>query len=200
MTHRLAAIAIVLALGTSGAAQAPVTPGGHETLVVHEWGTFTSVAGPDGEAVEWLPLAGPPDLPCFVEHVDFNVKGQSAGQGPDGNAGPVLLLPDRDDRERDGAVPTWGRDRMVSARVRDACDRRGLHAEACGRRGPDHVDGCQGFSRRRCGTSQRCDAQPLLRRSADRCAAAPGGFGSRKVSLLSRRRRIRAARFSHRRP
>jgi hypothetical protein len=80
MTHRLAALAIVLALGTSGAAQAPVTQRGPENLVVHEWGTFTSVAGPDGEAVEWLPLAGPPDLPCFVEHVDFNVKGSLPGK------------------------------------------------------------------------------------------------------------------------
>ena len=37
-------------------------------LTVHEWGTFTSVAGPDGEAVEWLPLTGSTDLPAFVEH------------------------------------------------------------------------------------------------------------------------------------
>jgi hypothetical protein len=37
-------------------------------LTVHEWGTFTSVAGPDGKAVEWLPLAGPADLPCFVDY------------------------------------------------------------------------------------------------------------------------------------
>jgi len=36
-------------------------------LTVHEWGTFTSVAGPDGKAAQWLPLAGPGDLPCFVE-------------------------------------------------------------------------------------------------------------------------------------
>ena len=35
-------------------------------LVVHEWGTFTSVAGADGNPVEWAPLTGPPDLPCFV--------------------------------------------------------------------------------------------------------------------------------------
>jgi len=35
-------------------------------LVVHEWGTFTSIAGPDGQAVEWRPLNGPSDLPCFV--------------------------------------------------------------------------------------------------------------------------------------
>src|SRR6478672_12339945 len=35
-------------------------------LVVHEWGTFTSVAGPDGQAVTWRPLSGSSDLPCFV--------------------------------------------------------------------------------------------------------------------------------------
>jgi hypothetical protein len=37
------------------------------TFTVHEWGTFTSVAGPDGKAAQWLPLAGPADLPCFIE-------------------------------------------------------------------------------------------------------------------------------------
>jgi hypothetical protein len=37
-----------------------------DSLVVHEWGTFTSVAGPDGKAVEWTPFSGPSDLPCFV--------------------------------------------------------------------------------------------------------------------------------------
>lgn len=36
-------------------------------LTVHEWGTFTSVAGEDGRAVAWLPLDSPADLPCFVE-------------------------------------------------------------------------------------------------------------------------------------
>jgi len=35
-------------------------------LRVHEWGTFTSMAGPDGQAIEWTPLGGPSDLPCFV--------------------------------------------------------------------------------------------------------------------------------------
>ena len=35
-------------------------------LVAHEWGTFTSVAGQDGTAVEWHPLGGSIDLPCFV--------------------------------------------------------------------------------------------------------------------------------------
>jgi hypothetical protein len=35
---------------------------------VHEWGTFTTVAGANGAAIDWLPLGGPSDLPCFVEH------------------------------------------------------------------------------------------------------------------------------------
>ena len=37
-------------------------------LTVHEWGTFTSIAGRDGQAMEWSPLAGSTDLPGFVEH------------------------------------------------------------------------------------------------------------------------------------
>ena len=41
-------------------------PGSKSSLVVHEWGTFTSVAGADGQAVPWRPLNGPSDLPCFV--------------------------------------------------------------------------------------------------------------------------------------
>jgi len=44
-------------------------------LTVHEWGTFTAIAGKDGRAVEWLPLGLPryplsADLPPFVEHLD----------------------------------------------------------------------------------------------------------------------------------
>ena len=35
-------------------------------LVVHEWGTFTSVSGSDGVSLEWRPLSGPSDLPSFV--------------------------------------------------------------------------------------------------------------------------------------
>ena len=43
-------------------------------LVAHEWGTFTSIAGRDGRAIEWSPQDGSDDLPQFVEHlrsVDF---------------------------------------------------------------------------------------------------------------------------------
>ena len=40
-------------------------------LTVHEWGTFTSVAGPDGSAIEWDALGGKDDLPRFVNEFAF---------------------------------------------------------------------------------------------------------------------------------
>jgi hypothetical protein len=49
-------------------------------LTVHEWGTFTAIAGKDGRAVEWATLGSPrltasADLPRFVEHLsDANFK------------------------------------------------------------------------------------------------------------------------------
>jgi len=47
---------------------------------VHEWGTFTSVAGADGAAMSWKPLAGPSDLPCFVHRLDSrNLKAAEWG-------------------------------------------------------------------------------------------------------------------------
>jgi hypothetical protein len=56
---------MLLALGPSGPAQEkPVDSG----LVAHEWGTFTSIAGYEGKAIEWFPWAVPVDLPDFVEH------------------------------------------------------------------------------------------------------------------------------------
>lgn len=44
--------------------------GPRDGLIVHEWGTFTAVADADGRAQEWLPLAAPSDLPCFVHRLD----------------------------------------------------------------------------------------------------------------------------------
>lgn len=44
------------------------TPSSDPTLTAHEWGTFTSIAGKDGRATQWLPLTGSTDLPAFVEH------------------------------------------------------------------------------------------------------------------------------------
>ena len=43
-------------------------------LTVHEWGTFTTVAGQDGRAVPWRALGGPVDLPCFVERANLPGK------------------------------------------------------------------------------------------------------------------------------
>jgi hypothetical protein len=42
----------------------PVTEG--DRLIVHEWGTFTTVSRADGSAYHWNPLLGPSELPNFV--------------------------------------------------------------------------------------------------------------------------------------
>lgn len=39
-------------------------------LIAHEWGTFTSVVGRGGGALEWRPLSFESDLPSFVYSVD----------------------------------------------------------------------------------------------------------------------------------
>ncbi len=63
-TSRLAVLAILtIALSITFAAQ-NLTP----ELTAHEWGTFTSIAGSDGQAVKWSPLNGSTDLPDFVQH------------------------------------------------------------------------------------------------------------------------------------
>jgi hypothetical protein len=51
-------------------------------LTVHEWGTFTSIAGRDGKPVEWRPLIGPSDLPSFVYDLggDRDVRGLRHGR------------------------------------------------------------------------------------------------------------------------
>ena len=84
MRHRLIRVAILVAAGFFVSAEAPhgtaplfeVDP---NSLVVHEWGTFTSVAGIEGAAVEWAPLVTPSDLPCFVDKVAFGNKGWIPG-------------------------------------------------------------------------------------------------------------------------
>jgi hypothetical protein len=46
----------------------------YDGLVVHEWGTFTSVRNKDGKALLWRPLSFESDLPEFVYSID---KGRS---------------------------------------------------------------------------------------------------------------------------
>ena len=53
-----------------------------KSLTVHEWGTFTSVAGKNGEAVAWLPLeslSNQSDLPCFVNQSQLGIKALLSG-------------------------------------------------------------------------------------------------------------------------
>jgi hypothetical protein len=50
---------------TFGGQIQPVNP----DLTAHEWGTFTSIAGKNGQAVKWSTLDGSADLPSFVEHI-----------------------------------------------------------------------------------------------------------------------------------
>lgn len=72
---------LLLAVATAATfSAAPVSSGSSDSdLVVHEWGTFTSVAGDDGQALEWQPQAGVSDLPCFVDRLPFTSKGQLSG-------------------------------------------------------------------------------------------------------------------------
>src|SRR5438876_9999190 len=80
MNRRLAPIVILLAATTTFlAARASTSRRDPSGLIVHEWGTFTSIAGPDGTAVDWLPQGGATDLPCFVKRSQFNIKGSLSG-------------------------------------------------------------------------------------------------------------------------
>ena len=56
----LALSAAVLPIAADRLAESPFD------LTVHEWGTFTSVAGVDGTAIEWDALGCKNDLPGFV--------------------------------------------------------------------------------------------------------------------------------------
>jgi hypothetical protein len=67
-------LAAATVLGAVAATDGPASPS-----VVHEWGTFTSIAGPEGQAVAWTPQTGSSDLPCFVVRNRFNIKGNIRG-------------------------------------------------------------------------------------------------------------------------
>lgn len=60
---------VLLSLGLV-AGLASKAQGQKTELEVHEWGTFTSVAGRAGTALEWRPLTTESDLPSFVYSID----------------------------------------------------------------------------------------------------------------------------------
>src|SRR5207253_8100796 len=66
-----ASSAVAIKLRRSAAAKALQK----DSLIVHEWGTFTSIAGKDGIALEWRPLNGPSDLPRFVHTIQKEAEG-----------------------------------------------------------------------------------------------------------------------------
>jgi hypothetical protein len=68
------ALTVVLAVSVSGSNKLS-----DNTVVAHEWGTFTSVAGADGASVSWAPLNASSDLPCFVKQLANDVKSSASG-------------------------------------------------------------------------------------------------------------------------
>ena len=73
MTRRFTP-AVVFVCAALAVAARPAGSNDPDTITVHEWGTFTSIAGEDGRAVPWMPLQAPQDLPCFVERVRIGIK------------------------------------------------------------------------------------------------------------------------------
>jgi hypothetical protein len=75
LTYGLLAFSTVSLAHFSGAGKPTV----NSDFTVHEWGTFTSIAGNDGHALNWLPLTGPPELPGFVERTAYAPKAGLSG-------------------------------------------------------------------------------------------------------------------------
>jgi len=73
----LAAV-VVTVIKTSGWNAAKLVPAA-SGLIVHEWGTFTSIAGKHGVALEWRPLNGASDLPKFVHTIQNHDDGLRHG-------------------------------------------------------------------------------------------------------------------------
>ena len=82
-THRVIALAglfLFISVAAASREHTHKTQSSDASLVVHEWGTFTSIAGADGDAMQWLPLQGKSDLPSFVErNSNATVKGDLCG-------------------------------------------------------------------------------------------------------------------------
>jgi len=75
-----AIVGVKLSARSNRANNAQKTVPGDNRLVVHEWGTFTSIAGKDGVALEWRPLNGSTDLPKFVHTIQKANEGLRHGK------------------------------------------------------------------------------------------------------------------------
>ena len=187
MRHRFPSVVILLAASLFVSAEVPTdssVPRGTDPagLVVHEWGTFTSVAGEDGAAVEWVPPNGPQDLPCFVHRVPSGIKGWLPATVR--METPVLYFYSPEERTVDVRVRFrhGHRDRVVSTgRRRAHHDRDGDAEESCAR-GHDRVEPGQSPAARRRRVSCRDERQPLLRRAQDRRVADRGRRRSARSS------------------
>ena len=62
-----------------------------DDLTAHEWGTFTSISGPDGRPMDWLTLSASTNLPSFIEHFR-NVKFKGGLRGTVRMETPVLYF------------------------------------------------------------------------------------------------------------
>jgi hypothetical protein len=70
----VSALAVIVFIGVRLSARHDRTPV-ENNLIAHEWGTFTSIAGKNGIALEWRPLNGPSDLPKFVHTIQQGSAG-----------------------------------------------------------------------------------------------------------------------------
>lgn len=88
----LAIAIVVTVIKTSGRNAAKLVPAG-SGLIVHEWGTFTSIAGKDGVALEWRPLNGASDLPKFIHTIQNQDEGLRHGPKADLTASVRMETP-----------------------------------------------------------------------------------------------------------
>jgi hypothetical protein len=70
-----------LVLMASCVLNSTVEAGPAPALEVHEWGTFTVVAGQQGTLLDWTPLSGPSDLPPFVYQQGASLRGDCHYKG-----------------------------------------------------------------------------------------------------------------------
>lgn len=75
LVTRVTIVAIALLFAPFAAPARSQVQGVEPGLVAHEWGTFTSIAGKDGRALQWLPLTPPTQSPGFVHRDLLPISG-----------------------------------------------------------------------------------------------------------------------------